>query len=223
MPIVVEQSGRHGQRQRARHQVLQHRQPQRIMPPRQVPDQQHVDGPHQRAAELQPVAGRDGGVGLHAQQVHAGRGDGDGGARDGHGDTCTHRVAGDSNLGLGRHDRQRERAVRLRTHRPDVAQRMVGGHLAKQVGVVHHRAKKIDTVYQGLARWNTHHGRIVRGVQANQHIVPFNDFQLSQSPRQHRSPHLGTTTAAAHGLRLPSKPCTASMPCCAPRCRWSRR
>ena len=101
-----------------------------------------------------------------------------------------------------RRDRaHRSGGLRLAAHGKDVAQRVVGRDLAKYVRVVDESAEKIHAVHHGLAGRHAHHGGVVGGVQADQHVSALNRRKRPQRTREYRSAHLGAAAAAAHRNR----------------------
>jgi hypothetical protein len=69
----------------------------------------------------------------------------------------------------------------------------------KDPGVVDEGAEEVHGVHHGLARRHAHHGGIVGGMQADQHVVARDRMHLGQRARQHRGADLGAAAAAAHG------------------------
>ena len=65
---------------------------------------------------------------------------------------------------------QGERADRPAAHRVNVTERIGGGDLAEDVGIVDNRGKEIDGLYQGYLRGELIHARVVGGIEADEHI-----------------------------------------------------
>ena len=103
-------------------------------------------------------------------------------------DAVRHRGNGRGTLGFGAHGK-------------DVTEAMIGRHLAKDVGVVNERTEEIHGVNHGFAGRHRQNGGVVRGVKADQDIVPLDGFQLSQGTRKNGAAHLGATTTTTHGNR----------------------
>ena len=101
-------------------------------------------------------------------------------------------------LGGGRHDGQRQRAVRLGAHRPDVAQRMDGRDLAEDEGIVDEGAEEIDGLHQRLARRHLDHRRIVGRVEADRDAGKGRGPKPGQHALEQPGADLGAAAAAAH-------------------------
>ena len=78
---------------------------------------------------------------------------------------------------------------------------MVGGDLPEHEGVVDDGPEGVDGAHQHLARRHPHHGGVVGGVEAEEHVVPPDRRQLRQHAVEGRRPHLRAAPAAAHRRR----------------------
>ena len=87
----------------------------------------------------------------------------------------------------------------LGPHGKNITQRVVGGHLAEQIGVVDEGPEKVHRLHHGHARRHAHHGRIVGRVQADQYIWPLDRMQAAQCPGQNVGAYFGAAAPAAHG------------------------
>lgn len=72
--------------------------------------------------------------------------------------------------------------------------------LTEHIGVVNESTKEVHRLHHGLAGRHAHHGRVVRRLQAHQHLGLVHHRKRHQGPRQHVRAHLGPTTTAAHGF-----------------------
>ena len=92
-----------------------------------------------------------------------------------------------------------QRGLRLGPHREDVAQAVVRGDAAEEVGVVDHRPEGIDGVHQDLAGRRLHHRRVVGVGEPDEHVVARHRLDPVHHPREHRRVDLRPAPAAAHG------------------------
>ena len=81
------------------------------------------------------------------------------------------------------HGGDRQRRLRLAAHGIDVAERVVGGDLAEQVGVVDDGAEIVDGLQRELVAAGVDERRVVRRVEADDHVVARRPARSSASAR----------------------------------------
>ena len=105
--------------------------------------------------------------------------------------------------GVG-HGGHRQRRPRPRAHRVQVGQRVRRGDLAEHERVVDEGAEMIDALHHRHSRRRQHHRRIVRRVEADQHVGAGQARQIRQRAGQHLGTDLGAAAAAAHRVLAPA-------------------
>ena len=96
------------------------------------------------------------------------------------------------------HGRNGGGALGFGTHRVDVAERMVGGNLAEEIGVFVKGPEEVHRVHHRLAPRYPDDGGIVWCIQSHQHVVALDRPQSRERAGQHAGPDFRATTAAAH-------------------------
>ena len=110
-------------------------------------------------------------------------------------------------LGAIRHGGDGQRARRLAAHGIDVAERVIGGDAAEQVGIVDERAEEVDGLDQhAVARGRGEDGGIVGGIEPDQQTAVSLWRQPMQDTREGIAADLGAATAAAHRRRRRARP-----------------
>ena len=96
------------------------------------------------------------------------------------------------------HGGDRERRLRLGAHREDVAQGVVRGDLAEQVGVIDDGAEVVDAVHCEARPTGFDHGSIIGRIEPDQHVVAVGRHNLAERAREHGRADLGAAPAAPH-------------------------
>ena len=97
---------------------------------------------------------------------------------------------------------ERKRRLGLGAHREDVPEAVIRRDAPEQPGVVDEAAELVDRLHRERAGWQRDDGRVVRGVEADQHVLAHAGAQPVERAAQRLGAELGAAAAAAHRVDL---------------------